>query len=176
MTKPRSTRTGPSGTKCIIGRDGPQVIRTSGKRWSDEAEARFLDVLAASCNVSASAEAAGFSKEALYRRRRTDPGFAQRWQAALDQGYARIELLLVQRAGEALEGLVPDPEAPLAAMTVREAIMVLQLHRASVKGDARAPGWRARPRSLDEMRLSILSKLETIEAARRGGGGDAPAA
>lgn len=153
----------------MITRDGPQQMRTSGKRWSEEAEAQFLDLLAASCNVTASAEGAGFSKAALYKRRRDDPAFAQRWQAALEQGYARIELLLVQRAGEALAGHVPDPDAPLAVMTIKEAITVLQLHRSSVKGDGRAPGWRARPRPLEDMRASILSKFETIEAARRAG-------
>lgn len=174
MAKRSTPRSGPAGSNYTIGRDGPQLIRTSGDRWSEQAEARFLDSLAASCNVSASAEIAGFSKAAIYHRRRHDPGFALRWQAALEQGYARIELLLVRRAAEALEGHAPDPEAPLAAMTVKEAIMVLQLHRASVKGDGRAPGWRARPRPLDDMRQSILTKLEAIEAARRGGEGHAP--
>jgi hypothetical protein len=87
---------------------------------------------------------------------------AERWQAALEQGYARIEMLLVRRASEILEGCAPDPDTPLAAMTVKEAITFLQLHRSSVKREGRAPGWRARPRSLDEMRDSILAKLEAI--------------
>jgi hypothetical protein len=173
MNRPSNNRTGPTGTRFTVSRDGPQLIRTSGKRWSDQAEAQFLDLLAASCNVSASADGAGFSKNAVYQRRRDDPAFAQRWQAALEQGYARIELLLVQRAGEALAGHLPDPEAPLAAMTVKEAIIVLQLHQSSVTGAGRAPGWRARPRPLADMRASILSKLETIEAARRGSDGNA---
>ncbi|MCW3847866.1 hypothetical protein OF829_11500 [Sphingomonas sp. LB-2] len=164
----RSDPRGPAGTAIrATGKDGPQVIHSKGKRWTDQAEKLFLDHLAASCNVTASAAAAGFSTVAIYNRRRADPGFAARWDAALDQGYARIEMLLVHRAGQLLEGYVPDPGSPLASMTVKEAINVLQLHRARVKGDgARAPGWRPRPRGFEEMRDSILGKLEAIETAR----------
>jgi hypothetical protein len=154
-----------SGTAIRGGKDGAQIIRSSGARWTDESEAEFLDRLAASCNVTLSARMTGFSREAIYRRRRRDPAFAERWQAALEQGYARIEMLLVQRAADALEGNLPDPDAPLADMTARDAIAILQLHRSSVKGEGRAPGWRARPRSLDEMRDSILAKLEAIAPA-----------
>ena len=103
-TSTTAKRRAPSGAGVLVGKDGPQVIRGTGKRWSEEAEAVFLDHLAASCNVTVSAKEAGFSPEAIYRRRRNDPAFAQRWQAALEQGYARIEALLVQRATEALEG------------------------------------------------------------------------
>ena len=45
-------RAGPAGTALrASGKDGPQLIASSGKRWTDEAEARFLDSLAASCNL-----------------------------------------------------------------------------------------------------------------------------
>ena len=148
---------GPAGT----------IIRSSGHRWTDEAEAIFLDNLAASCNVKLSAAAAGFSTVAIYNRRRSDPGFAERWQAALAQGYARIEMALVKSATDALDGLKLDPETPIPTMTVKDAINILQLHHASVKGgDTRRPGWLARPRSLDEVRESILRKLAAFEAAR----------
>jgi len=159
----------PGTTLRASGKDGPQLIASAGKRWTDEAEARFLDSLAASCNVSLSAHAAGFCKEAIYQRRRRDAGFAARWQAALEQGYARIEMALVRRAADALEGFAPDPDTPIPEMTVRDAVTILQLHRASVRGEGLRPGWRAVPRSLDEVRDSILAKLEAIEAARRAG-------
>jgi len=164
----KPTGRGPEGTFVrASGKDGPQLTASKGHRWTDEAEAVFLDALAASCNVTLSARQSGFSTEAIYRRRRMDPAFADRWQAALEQGYARIEMLLVRRAVERLEGLMLDPDSPIPVMTVAEAINVLQLHRAAVKGgDARRPGWRARPRSLDEMRDSILTKLSAIAAAR----------
>lgn len=165
-SKPRRRRrpSGPAGTIVrASGKDGPQVIASGGARWTDAAEALFLDTLASSCNVKLSAAAAGFSKEALYRRRRTDPDFADRWQAALEQGYVRLEMLLLEGATTRAEG-DDRKDLPFPDMTVREAIVILQLHRASVKGDGttRHAGWRARPRSLDEVRDSILRKLEAI--------------
>ena len=155
----------PEGTARRDGKDGPQIVRSGGKRWTDAAEAKFLDLLAATNNVTLSAAETGFSKEAIYRRRRNDPGFASRWQAALDQGYARVEMLVVQVAADTLEGRAPDPDCPIPPMTVREAITVLQLHRASVKGDGttRRAGWQGRVRSLDEVRESILRKLAAFD-------------
>lgn len=168
MVKTHKRAAKPAGaTARTHGKDGPQIVRTAGHRWSDEAEAIFLDHLAASCNVTAAAAAAGFSGAALYQRRRRDPGFAERWQLALDQGYARIEELLVRRATETLEGRVPDPATPIPEMSVRDAISILGQHRNSVKGEGRRQGWRGRPRTLEEMRDSILLKLEAIEAQRR---------
>ncbi|HWH17158.1 MAG TPA: hypothetical protein VNT77_02305 [Allosphingosinicella sp.] len=161
---------GPEGTMLrSSGKDGPQLVKSKGRRWTDEAEAIFLDTLAASCNVKMAAAASGFSTEAIYRRRRFHPDFAERWQSALEQGYVRIEMALVKAAEDALAGFAPDPDSPLPAMTIADAINILQLHRASVKGDGAArPGWPACPRSLDEVRGSIIGKLEALDAAEAG--------
>ena len=165
--KPLAREPGPPGQAVRrTGKDGPQVIETTGKRWSDEAEKRFLDHLAASCNVTTSAAATGFSTAAIYKRRRDDPGFADRWQAALEQGYARIEMALVRSAADTMEGFAPDPSMPLPAMTVAEAIAVLGQHRRAVMGGQAGHGWRARPRSLAELGDDILRKLEVIERVR----------
>lgn len=160
--------TGPAGTVLrAVGKDGPQRITTCGHRWSDEAEAKFLDELGASCNVTRAAAAAGFTPVAIHRRRRNDPAFSQRWHAALVQGYHRLEALLVQRAVEAMDGYEPDPETPIPTMTVRDAISILQMYRATVTGgEGKRAGWRARPRSLEEVQASILQKFEAIEAKR----------
>jgi hypothetical protein len=162
------TSRGPAGTLLRgRGKDGPQIIASKGKRWTDEAEAMFLDHLGASCNVTTSAAHCGFSTVAIYNRRRRDPLFRQRWDDALQQGYARLEMMLVSGADAALSG-VADPDTPFAAMSVREAIAILQLNRAAVKGDGttRHPGWQGRPRTLDEVRDSILAKLEAFERVR----------
>ena len=84
-------RRGPEGTILRAGgKDGPQLIRSRGHRWTDEAGEIFLDHLAASCNVTWSAKQTGFSREAIYRRRRRDPRFAEVWRAALAQGYRPV--------------------------------------------------------------------------------------
>ncbi len=151
------------------GHNGPHLA-DSGSRWTDAHEERFLDELAASCNVTRAAKAVGFSCVAIYRRRRTDAAFAERWQKALAQGYLRIEMALLRRADEAAEGRTPDPRIPIAPMTVKEALSLLKMHSASVTGQGFARGRRAQPRTLDEVRDSILAKLEAIEAARRARG------
>lgn len=148
------------------GKNGPQVAESLGHYWSDEAEARFLDRLAASCNVRRAAAAIGYTPATLYWRRRRDPAFAERWAAALAQGYTRIEALLLERAEDALEGRMPDPETPIPAMTVKEAMELLRMHYAAVNGRGpRTPGRPARLRSLDEVRESILSKMAAMDAA-----------
>lgn len=88
MSQPITTGNRTTGTGILVGKDGPQLIRTTGKRWSEEAEAVFLDHLAATCNVSIAAAACGFTRFTAYKRRRRDPGFARRWDEALAEGAA----------------------------------------------------------------------------------------
>src|SRR3546814_16779491 len=52
----------------------------------------FLDALAESSNVAASARAADIAANAMYRERRRNPGFAARWHEALCEGFARLEI------------------------------------------------------------------------------------
>ncbi|MDV3457606.1 hypothetical protein RZN05_11475 [Sphingomonas sp. HF-S4] len=164
-----------------------KIIRTSDARWSVKAEGVFLDELAATANVSAAAAAAGFSTTAIYRRRKMWPEFAEKWQACLDQGYARIETALVELASDSLLGAqVADAgeggaggeggaaDAPAAgasiarrAMTIAEAMNLLRLHRASVKGGApQHYDARAKPPDIEAVRASILRKIEAIERGR----------
>ena len=167
MAKSKTERTGPAGKIARAGgKDGPQIVNSRGKRWTDAAEELFLDALAASCNVTWAAQQCGFSKEALYARRRRDPAFAARWLDALVQGYFRIEAGLVAAAIATVEGRTPDPDFPIPPMSVADIIAVLKLHRATVHGEGKSPGWRGRPRSLDEVKQSILAKLAAIHRAR----------
>ena len=171
MSAPSNPANRPAGAGILVGKDGPQIIRSTGKRWSEEAETVFLDHLAATCNVTAAAEACGFSGPAIYARRRNDPAFAERWQAALETGHAHIRMLLAQRAIEALEGFEPDPEvAVLRPATFKEARELVGHHRDTVEGGPRSRRQWARPRSLDEVRDSILAKLEAIAPRKEANG------
>ncbi|MEA3009869.1 MAG: hypothetical protein QOJ91_1561 [Sphingomonadales bacterium] len=167
----RSERpTGPAGAILRShGKDGPQLVRSRGHRWTDEAEGVFLDCLAASNNATWAAEQCGFSTVAIYQRARRDPVFAEKMEAARSQAYGRIDEALARRAEDFLAGRPPDPESPIVDMTVQDAIAILKLHRAAQNpgGNARRPAWPARPKSLEEMRDSILRKLSAI-ARKRG--------
>lgn len=170
--KPRRSKrpTGPAGAILRShGKDGPQLIRSDGHRWTEQAEEIFLDCLAASNNATWSAEQCGFSKEAIYRRARRDPVFAEKMEAARAQSHGRIDEALARRAEDFLEGRPPDPDSPIVDMTVQDAIAIVKLYRArqNPDGGGRRPAWPARPRSLEEMRDSILKKLSAI--ARKNG-------
>jgi hypothetical protein len=167
--QPRAPR-GPAGAILRShGKDGPQLIRSGGDRWTEEAENLFLDALAASNNVTWSAAQSGFSKVAIYRRARRDPVFGEKMEAARAQSHGRIDEALARRAEDFLEGRPPDPDSPIVDMTVRDAIAIVKLYQARRNPEAggRRPAWPARPRSLEEMRDSILKKLSAI--ARKNG-------
>ena len=73
---PPAARSGPAGAIVRPARNNQtKLIRTRGKRWSAQAEAVFLETLAATANVSAAADAAGFSTVAIYNRRMKEPNF-----------------------------------------------------------------------------------------------------
>ncbi len=68
---------------------GVQLRKASPTAWTVERQQEFLAELAGTCNVTASARAAGVSEKTAYRRRALDPEFRAAWDAAQDQGYAR---------------------------------------------------------------------------------------
>lgn len=63
------------------------------KQW----RATFLDHLAETSNVTASAAEAGVSPGRAYKVRREDPEFARAWLAALWEGYTHLEMEVVRR-------------------------------------------------------------------------------
>jgi hypothetical protein len=149
-------------------KDGPQIVRTGGHRIGEAEIDAFLGHLAATCNVAFSAELTGFSKTAFYNRRRADPVLDERWRRAMLEGYGRIEELTLRTAESFLEGRAPPPESPIREMTMRDAIAIVKMYRAAVSGgEGKRPGWRGRPRSLDEVKGSILRKLAAIERHRQ---------
>ena len=153
--------------------------RTAMRRKPQKKEATvrqrqiFLETLADSCNVCRAAAAAGITKSTFYRLRRRDDAFAEAWQAALESGYARLEMALVERAIYTIEGAGGDDVDPLpavGAMTVAQAIDLLAKHRASVaSGHAKGmrPSRRNRP-TAEETDAEILRRIAIIERQRAG--------
>jgi len=162
-----------SGTILRHARGGHVKRIRCVSQWSEQAEELFLDVLAATCNVSLAAAEAGVGHTSVYRQRRLRPDFARKWQAVLEQSYERLDMALIEAANAAIEGALPGGDRPFPAMTVDQAIRLLQLHRTSVTGAGRRPGWKGGPtRGFDHYRASIQRKLEAIRNARHGDAGD----
>jgi hypothetical protein len=167
MAAKKSARRGPPGTgRRASGKDGPQIIASAGARWTDEAEAIFLDALAETNNVREAADRAGFSREAIYARARRDPDFAEKKAHARAIGCGRIEDGLYQAADQILSGKPAPPDCPWPEMSVQETIAIAKLNRPAQAGEGRRPAWPARRRSLAEVHESILAKLSAIARQR----------
>lgn len=145
-----------------------QIARARLKQWSPRVEARFLSVLAATCNVKAACAAVELTAASAYAHARRWPGFAERWRAAVEIGYLRIEAgLLAQLDANPFSDRDVDAEAAMPRMTVAEALQLLHMHKREVRGVGGRPGrWRPRP-TLDEVRPGILRKVERIKAAAK---------
>ena len=63
----------------------------------------FLEHLAATCNVTASAAVAEVSVSTVYANRMKDAEFRDGWRAALEQGHAQLEAALLARAARQKE-------------------------------------------------------------------------
>lgn len=114
------------------GRLQVRAVRKNG--WTAAKRAAFLAELAQSCNVSRANKAAGVATRSAYLLRARDPEFARQWQAALEIGYERLEMALVRRALQVVEGIDLDEGAePVEKMTVEQAMNLLNLHRRSVQ-------------------------------------------
>lgn len=159
---------GPAGSRVRYAENGrAKRVKTGGAQWSDEAEDAFFDHLAATCNVRASAEEVGFTTYIVYRQRRLRPEFAEKWRLALEQGYVRLEMALLEAANDSLEDVEFDADRPIPKMTVEQAMNVLRAHRNEVLGlDRRGPGQRALPKGIEHYRANILRKIAAIRAAR----------
>ena len=79
---------GAGGALVLRGGKLRPVQRASVKRngFSQAGRARFIEVLAATCNVKLATDASGVCGSAIYNTRRRDPAFAADWDAALASG------------------------------------------------------------------------------------------
>lgn len=144
-----------------------QIMRARLKEWTPRIEARFLRTLAASCNVKAACAAVGMSRESAYARRARWHSFARRWEQALDIGYTRLEFALVENAGNMLEGVKVDPEAPIPPMTVAQAIQLLGLHRRKVKLGYHGVHRASKPTDVEALKAEIVRKAKVLDRAEK---------
>lgn len=155
-----------NGLKTVITRTKkrqPQIARAHKGKWTPGAEKRFLDHLAATANVTAAAREAGFARHSIYARRLKWPAFREQWDAALESGYARLEMALVMNASNFLDPVEADLDQPIPGMTIAEAVNILKLHRAAAKGGhAQGYGWRRQPTDVEALKAEIVRKARLL--------------
>ena len=122
-----------------------QLARTGGRKLFNKAAQRvFLEWFAATCNVKWSAEMAGFNYKTVLRHRMNDAHFAEGWDRAVRQGYARLEAKVIEtRRKETPIGIEGDWDAPeMDEIDPHLALAILREHKreiAGVKKPGRAP-------------------------------------
>ena len=139
-----------------------QLRRARADAVTRAAEQRFLLALAATANVSLSAAAAGASVAAFNKRRRANPAFAREMQAALAEGYERLELALLESwspaSGDDAEWRDNTPPA-LPPMTPAQALQLMHLHHRQVH-------WRQTDFLRKRLLPSETSDLRSAKLAR----------
>lgn len=104
--------------------------------------------------------------------RQRDAAFAAEWQRALDDGYQRLEMGLLQAALAVVEGRADKSEAQNGAviepMTMDQALRVLGRHEASVQGGklrSLRPG-RGKMPTPEETNEAILERYAVLRRQR----------
>ncbi|QDZ06356.1 hypothetical protein FPZ24_01785 [Sphingomonas panacisoli] len=123
----------------------PNICRTKGGQRQlrraqtglvdHAARQRFLAALCATANVSLSAAAGCHSASTFYRIRDRDPGFAREWRLALEMGYERLKMALLESTlAESFaddDWRRNDPPA-IPPMTANQALQLMYLHQKEV--------------------------------------------
>lgn len=123
------------------------------KQRTAEAEGRidkhwrtyFLQKLAETSNVSASADHVGVATSRAYKVRREDPAFAAAWRAALFEGYQHLEMEVLGY----LRAANPDRKFDVA-----NALRLLAAHRATVMQE--------RPDSEEEDEQAVFDSIDAM--------------
>lgn len=145
--------------------DGGKRVRMrsiANPAWTKKREQEFFAVLAASCNVAMAARAAGVRPQRAYERRQKDAAFRKAWEEAIAEGYARLELALLERALVGTEKVTVDSSGKRTV--VRDypnniAMSLLKMHRETARAVDTAEAEMA---GVEEARERILERLERL--------------
>lgn len=137
------------------------------KRWSDTIRDQFLKTLAATLNVKAAARAAGWTPRSFYDRRKRDEQFRLAWQEAIDEGYVRIEEMLLDRAlnGQRKQVVVKGELIETIEYSDALALNLLANHRRAV-AEYRA-ALPPTPPDAEVLRQRLIDKVNTMIASMR---------
>ena len=156
------------GARVAAGNKGHvQVIRDGARKRFDAGRRQvFLDWMGATCNLRLSAEKAGVAPITVMRHRRRDPGFAEEWRVALEQGVARLE-------AELLAAAWPEAAEAAADATGFDAEMGLKIYKTLHGAPAATPaagrgGRTPRVATDNEMRAELVRRLGVLRRRKAG--------
>ncbi len=158
----------------------PQLKKRAKRDWSKAKAAKFLGVLAETCNVSEACRRSRVPMTVAYRRRKMDASFRAEWAEMIAIGYHRLEAVLLDRAFNGTEKVITRKDG--SEERVREypnhiALKLLQMHReTAMEADSEMA-----VEDVNEIRERLVRKLQRLkkrneeqEAERARLRGDAP--
>jgi len=150
-----------SASLVLIAGDQPQLRKATSKSWNKDKEEVFLAVLAETCNVTRACEAAGVGVTSAYRRKKENAAFRAAWLVAISVAYQQLELVLLERAFNGTEKVVPVRAG--APTVMREyssslGVALLKMHRdAAQDAEFELPA-----DEIEEVRERLVRKLQRL--------------
>jgi hypothetical protein len=140
----------------------PQLKKRAKRDWSKAKAAKFLSVLADTCNVSEACRRSGVPMTVAYRRRKMDASFRADWAQMILIGYHRLEAVLLDRAFNGTEKVITRRDGSVERVLEYPnhiALRLLQMHReTAMEADHETPAV-----DVDELRERIVRKLQRMK-------------
>lgn len=108
--------------------------RPAARGWTKARRREFLECLATSMNVRASARAVGVSEQSAYRLRARDEDFRAGWREAIAEAYERLELEMLRRAIGGEDEAEAAAKAGARNPDARLAMFLMKMHRETARG------------------------------------------
>lgn len=151
----------PPASLVLDGKSSPKLRAGHQGDISETQIETFFATLGETCNVARAARTAGIAKSWAYRRRKRDSGFRNAWAEAVREGYARLELILLERAMKGTPKLVRTAKGNDRVMreySTALAVALLKRHADTADSASYEPA----EAELAEIRERILERLERL--------------
>lgn len=128
-----------------------QIARARRRQWTPRVEARFLAVVAATCNARAGCGEVGMSVSSLYTHLKQWPDFARRYREAVAIGYGRLNGGLTANCIAFMDPEIEEDipiDLPMPPMTVGHVIRVVRVHDRRLREARQDEEWARGARTL----------------------------
>jgi hypothetical protein len=161
-----------------------QVRKAAKGGWTPAKRAAFLEHLAATCNIAASARAVGMAPRGAHALKKSDAAFAADWAGAIEAAYETLEVRLLAYALGDAEGEAEaeseaeadgDAEAELrgAHFDPRVAVQALGFRKRGGAAVGAGAGTLRKRVSLAELEAVLVARLDALDAQAASVTGDA---
>ena len=161
-----------------------QVRKAAKGGWTPAKRAAFLEHLAATCNIAASARAVGMAPRGAHALKARDAVFAADWAGAIEAAYETLEARLLAYALGEVEGEAEteseaeadgDAEAELrgAHFDPRVAVQALGFRKRGGAAVGAGAGTLRKRVSLAELEAVLVARLDALDAQAASVTGDA---